>query len=48
MRENLDVFGFELTEADMDSIGRLDTGRSVFFDHRDPETVEWFVNEIKP
>lgn len=47
MRENLDVFGFELTASDMEAIGRLDTGRSVFFDHRDPKTVEWFVNEIK-
>ena len=36
MAENFDVFGFELTEEDMTRIAELDTGASVFFDHRDP------------
>jgi 2,5-diketo-D-gluconate reductase A len=39
MRENLDVFDFELTEAEMASIAALDGGASLFFDHRDPAVV---------
>ncbi|MFJ8944858.1 aldo/keto reductase [Streptomyces sp. NPDC102395] len=36
MRENIDVFDFELTDKQMASIAALDTGVSQFFDHRDP------------
>jgi len=36
MAENFDVFGFELTDQEMARIAELDTGASVFFDHRDP------------
>ncbi|MFJ1735238.1 aldo/keto reductase [Streptomyces sp. NPDC088254] len=36
MRENIDVFDFELTDEQMASIAALDTGVSQFFDHRDP------------
>jgi hypothetical protein len=31
----------------MNSIRKLDTGKSSFFDHRDPETVEMFMKWIK-
>jgi len=31
MRENIDVFDFELTEDDMDVITALDSGESLFF-----------------
>ncbi|MCT9137608.1 aldo/keto reductase [Streptomyces violarus] len=41
MAENLDVFDFALTDADMASIAGLDTGASLFFDHHDPEIVKW-------
>jgi 2,5-diketo-D-gluconate reductase A len=41
MAENFDVFGFELTDDDMARIATLDTGASVFFDHRDPGMVSW-------
>lgn len=41
MRENFDVFGFELTAEDMAVIAGLDMGVSSFFDHRDPEIVKW-------
>jgi 2,5-diketo-D-gluconate reductase A len=44
MIENLDVFGFELGREDMDAILTLDTRRSSFFDHRDPETVKRLGN----
>ena len=43
MAENLDVFDFELSAAQMDSIARLDTGTSQFFDHRDPAMVTWLT-----
>ena len=42
MAENFDVFGFALTGEDMDRIAALDTGASVFFDHRSPEIAAQF------
>ncbi|MBW8767105.1 MAG: aldo/keto reductase [Geodermatophilales bacterium] len=39
MRENIDVFGFTLTDDEMARIAALDTGTSLFLDHRDPEVV---------
>jgi len=41
MAQNLDVFNFELTEEQMGRIATLDTGASLFFDHRDPAMVSW-------
>lgn len=41
IRENFDVFGFELDADDMAAIVALDTGGSLFLDHRDPATVKW-------
>lgn len=41
MLENLAVFDFELSEADMQSISKLETGTSSFFSHRDPAIVKW-------
>lgn len=43
MVENFDVWDFELTQEDVDAIATLDTGKSVFFDHRDPETADWLT-----
>src|SRR5687768_11388652 len=39
MRENIDVFDFELLGEDMARIVELDTGTTQFFDHADPEWV---------
>jgi 2,5-diketo-D-gluconate reductase A len=39
MAENMDIFDFELTTDQMASIATMDTGASLFFDHRDPEAV---------
>ena len=44
--ENLDVFNFELSNDDMETIKLLDTGNSLFLNHRDPESVR-FLNGIK-
>ena len=41
MAENLDIFDIELTEEEMARIATLDTGTSLFFDHRDPAMVAW-------
>jgi 2,5-diketo-D-gluconate reductase A len=41
MAENLDVFDFQLTDDEMTRISALDTGASLFFDHRDPAMVSW-------
>lgn len=41
MAQNLDVFDFALTEEQMTRITTLDTGASLFFDHRDPAMVSW-------
>lgn len=41
--QNLDIFDFILSEEDMAEIARLDTGRSLFFDHHAPETVKMFM-----
>lgn len=43
MEQNLDIFDFTLTDDDMVAIARLDTGKSLFFDHHDPEVVKMFM-----
>lgn len=39
--ENFDIFDFELSQEDMESITTLDTKQSLFFSHRDPDMVKW-------
>jgi 2,5-diketo-D-gluconate reductase A len=39
MAENIDVFDFQLTDDEMTRIAAMDTGVSLFFDHRDPAVV---------
>ncbi|MCP2025844.1 diketogulonate reductase-like aldo/keto reductase [Flavobacterium sp. HSC-32F16] len=39
--ENINIFDFELGMEDMDLISILDTKKSAFFDHRDPDIVKW-------
>jgi len=45
--ENFDVFDFELSDDDMDEIKTLDTSSSLFFDHTNPEMVEWFDEMVE-
>lgn len=47
MKENFNVFDFELSEDDMQDISKLDTSNSLFFNHQDPKMVEWFDNIVK-
>ncbi len=47
MKENFDVFDFELTTEDMNAVAALDTGKSAFFSHTDPNMVEWFVQMVE-
>lgn len=46
MKENMDVFDFTLTAEEMKRIQDLDTEKSLFFSHYDPETVEWFMTIV--
>jgi 2,5-diketo-D-gluconate reductase A len=41
MAENIAIFDFELSDADMAGIAALDTNTSSFFSHRDPAIVKW-------
>ncbi|MEO3944829.1 aldo/keto reductase [Gorillibacterium sp. CAU 1737] len=43
MEENFNVFDFELTAEDMAKIVALDTGKTAFFAHNDPQTVEFLT-----
>ena len=42
MAENFDVFDFALDATDMETIATMDTGASVFLDHRDYEIAKMF------
>ena len=43
MEENFNLFDFTLSPEDMAKIEALDGGKSLFFSHYDPQTVEWFM-----
>lgn len=47
MKENFDVFDFELSDEDMTIIATLDKKQSSFFSHTDPNMVEWFVDMVE-
>ena len=40
MEENFNVFDFELSQEDMETISKLNKNESQFFDHRDPAAIE--------
>jgi 2,5-diketo-D-gluconate reductase A len=44
MRENFDVFDFQLTDEQMGRIAAMDRGESLFFDHQDPAIASQFAN----
>ena len=41
IQENFNIFDFTLSPEDMEAIKTLDTGKSLFFDHRDSAIVKW-------
>ena len=43
MVENLNIFDFQLSEDDMAQIQKLDTGKSLFFDHHDGDVTKMFM-----
>ena len=44
MEQNLGVFDFSLSAEDMEAIGKLDKGESLFFSHYAPESVKWLTS----
>ena len=47
IKQNFEVFDFELSDEDMETIKSLDTEDSLFFNHQDPNMVEWFDGMVK-
>ena len=47
IQQNFEVFDFELSEDDMNKIKELNKDDSLFFNHQDPNMVEWFDNMVK-
>ena len=43
MEQNLDILDFTLSEEDMEEIAKLDTGKSLFFDHHNGEVTKMFM-----
>jgi diketogulonate reductase-like aldo/keto reductase len=44
MEENFNVFDFQLSDEDMQTIQSLDQKVSAFFDHRDPAIIKWLAS----
>lgn len=47
IKQNFNVFDFELTSEDINQINQLDTGTSLFFNHQDPKMVDWFDSIVQ-
>ena len=43
MEQNLDILDFTLSDEEMAEIAKLDTGKSLFFDHHDGEVTKMFM-----
>ncbi len=44
MQENFEIFDFELSAEEMQTIQALDQAKSLFFSHQDPETVKYLIH----
>lgn len=47
IKENFDIYSFELDDDDMKKIETLDASTSSFFSHQDPSVIEWFGQLIE-
>ena len=47
MLENINIFDFALSDADMEKIAALDQKTSSFFNHRDPGAVEMLAGLVR-
>lgn len=47
MKENFEIFDFQLTEEDMNVIAAMDTKKTAFRSQQEPETVETVVKQVK-
>lgn len=47
MKQNFDVFDFELSDEDMATMATIDKKQSSFFSHTDPAMVEWFAQMVE-
>ncbi len=46
IRENFNVFDFSISDADMEKISQLDTGKTLFTAHTDPERIKTVGTKI--
>ena len=46
IKENFDIYSFELDDRDLELIYALDEKKSSFFSHQDPNIIEWFGSLI--
>ena len=47
MIENISIFDFNLSDEEMIKLQSLDTGKSSFFSHENPDDVERLINMIR-
>jgi diketogulonate reductase-like aldo/keto reductase len=47
MKQNFDVFDFELSNEDMDTIATLHKAETLFFSHQDPIQVERLTSMVR-
>ncbi|MGL5415800.1 MAG: aldo/keto reductase [Clostridium sp.] len=47
MEENINIFDFKLSEEEMTIISKMDKKESSFFNHNDPEAVEYLAKLVR-
>ena len=47
IEENINIFDFKLSEEDMRTISEMDKMESSFFNHYDPEAIEYLANLVR-